>query len=334
MKSEYSGRGSWRAARVVGAALLVVTWVSLLAGCVEGGAEQGGSSGGGDGIAAADRAAPGFDADSAFALLARQVAFGPRVPGTEGHAAQLEWMTSYLGARADTLVRQTFRHTGPDGETLELTNLFARFRPDARDRVLLVAHWDTRPTADHESDPDRQERAIPGANDGASGTAVLLHMADVLSRHSPPIGIDLLLTDGEDYAPDHMYLGARHFAANRPPGYSPLYGILVDMVADRDPRFPQEGYSLQYAPEVVARVWRMAERIGYGHYFPDRQGLAVKDDHVPLSEAGIRTINIIDFDYGPGNAYWHTLDDSLENVAPVGLGVVGEVVLELLYRGG
>ena len=319
--------GTIRTRGVVATLLLA----GLLAGCAEGGAENGAFGGR---IEAGERQAPAFNADSAFALLERQVAFGPRVPGTPGHAAQLEWMTSYLRDRADTVILQEFRHTGPAGETLELTNVFARFRPEATGRVLLLAHWDTRPTADYETDPELQDRPIDGANDGASGTAVLLELADVLSRHSPPIGVDILLTDGEDYAPDHMYLGAEHFAANLPGGYEPYYGILLDMVADRDPRYRKEGYSLRYAPEVVARAWRMAERLGYSHYFVDEQGIAISDDHVPLNEAGIHTINIIDFDYGPGNAYWHTQGDTLENVAPDGLGVVGEVVAELVYRGG
>jgi glutaminyl-peptide cyclotransferase len=315
--------------------LMAAVWTGVLAGalggCSEGGAEQGAFGGQ---IGAAERQAPAFDADSAFALLERQVAFGPRVPGSPGHRAQLEWMTSYLTERADTLILQSFEHTGPAGETLELTNVFARFRPGERERVLLLAHWDTRPTADYEGDTELQTRPIPGANDGASGTAVLLELADVLSRHSPPIGVDILLTDGEDYAPDHMYLGAEHFAANLPAGYQPFYGILLDMVADRTPRYRREGYSERYAPEVVARVWRMAERLGYGHYFVDERGIAISDDHLPFNEAGIHTINIIDFDYGPGNAYWHTLGDDLANVSAEGLGVVGTVVAELLYRGG
>ena len=331
-RSRERRRRAGRGAGVVSTALVTAALLPLVA-CADG-AEQ--RAGGVPDTArpAFEREAPPFDADSAFALLTRQVAFGPRVPGTEGHAAQLAWMTSYLEARADTVVLQRFEHTYPGDDRVTLTNVFARFRPDARDRILLVAHWDTRPTADYETDPERRDRPIPGANDGASGTAVLLQLADVLSSHSPPIGVDLLLTDGEDYAPDHMYLGAEHFAANLPAGYSPLYGILLDMVADRDPRYPKEGYSVERAPEVVARVWRMAERLGYRHYFPDERGIAVSDDHLALNRAGIPTANIIDFDYGPGNAYWHTLDDSLENVSPTGLGVVGDVVLELLYRGG
>jgi hypothetical protein len=277
---------------------------------------------------------PRFDADAAYALLERQVAFGPRVPGTEGHAAQLAWMTSYLRARADTVRLQPFRHEIPGGPTLELTNVFAQFRPRVRDRVLLVAHWDTRPTADMEPDPALRDRPIPGANDGASGTAVLLQLGDVLSRHSAPIGVDLLLVDGEDYAPNHMYLGAAHFAARVPPGYEPLYGVVVDMVADEEPRYLQEGYSRQYAPEVVDRVWRTAERLGYGEYFPPVPGRPIGDDHLPLNRAGIRTIDIIDFDYGPGNAYWHTLEDDLEHVTPEGLGVVGEVLVAVVWDGG
>ena len=305
-----------------------------LVACADGGAEDVGRLTSSQRITADERQAPAFDADAAFQLLERQVAFGPRVPGSAGHAAQLQWMREYLAARADTLIEQPFTHTGPRGETLKLTNLFARFQPEIRDRVLLLAHWDTRPTADAESDPERRAQPIPGANDGASGTAVLLQLAEVLSSHSPPIGVDLLLVDGEDYAPDHMYLGAKHFAAHKPVGYEPFYGILLDMVGDRDPVFPQEGYSRQYAPEVVERVWRMAERLGHGAHFPRSPGIHISDDHVPLNQAGIRTIDIIDFDYGPANAYWHTLDDSLENVSRVGLGVVGETLLELLFRGG
>lgn len=319
--------GGRRAAFVVLASLAA-------AACAEGGADDGRVGSGGH-IPEAERVAPDFRADTAFGLLERQVAFGPRVPGTAGHAAQLEWMTAYLRARADTVVLQPFTHTGPSGERLEMTNVFARFQPGLRERVLLLAHWDTRPTADSEPTPERRAMPIPGANDGASGTAVLLELANVLSSHSPPIGVDLLFVDGEDYAPDHMYLGATHFARTRPPDYEPFYGVLVDMVADRTPLFLQEGYSMRFAPEVVQRVWRMAERLGYGEIFPATSGMPITDDHVPLNEeGGIRTINIIDFDYGPGNAYWHTLDDNLDNVGPEGLEAVGTVLAELVFRGG
>ncbi len=309
--------------------------LALLAGCApgDGGQVEAGVSAG-PAIAEEERRAPGFDAAAAFGLLERQVAFGPRVPGSPGHAAQLAWMTSYLEERADTVWRQEFEHTGPDGEVLALSNVFARFRPDVRERVLLVAHWDTRPTADEDADAVLRDRPIPGANDGASGVAVLLQLAALFAAEPPPIGVDLLLVDGEDYAPGHMYLGATHFATRGSVGYEPLYGVVVDMVADRSPRFLQEGYSRRDAPEVVQRIWMMAGRLGHGHHFPFEAGIFITDDHVPLNEAGIRTANIIDFEYGPGNAYWHTHEDGLENVGPEGLEAVGTVLAELIYRGG
>lgn len=277
---------------------------------------------------------PVFDADRAFALLRTQVEFGPRVPGTQGHAAQLAWMKEYLRERADSVYVQEFTHRTRSRETLELTNLFARFNTGAPSRVLLLAHWDTRPTADN--DAERPDEPIVGANDGASGVAVLLELANVLSRHSPPIGVDLLLVDGEDYGPGErdMFLGARHFAANQPRGYRPLYGILVDMVADQTPLFPMEGHSLDMAPDVVDRVWHVAEQIGLGHIFVRRRGRHISDDHIPLNRAGIRTINIIDFDFGPGNAWWHTHEDRIENTGPEGLGAVGRVLATLIYNGG
>jgi glutaminyl-peptide cyclotransferase len=262
------------------------------------------------------------------------VEFGPRVPGMPGHAAQLEWMTRYLGERADSVEQQPFTHVTVAGATLHMTNVFARFRPELPTRVLLLAHWDTRPGADQ--DDTRQDQPIPGANDGASGVAVLLELANTLSQHASPIGVDILLVDGEDYGPGEadMYLGAKHFAANLPEGYRPLYGILLDMVGDSDPLFPVEGNSMQFAPEVVDRVWYVAEQIGLGHLFPRRVGSYVMDDHIPLNRAGIRTINIIDFEYGPRNAYWHTHEDDVRNTSSVGLGAVGRVVATLIYSGG
>lgn len=279
---------------------------------------------------------PAFGADQAWELLQRQVAFGPRVPNTPGHAAQLEWMTAYLRERADTVVLQPFTHVTPAGDTLRLTNVFARFRPEQTERVLLLAHWDTRPTSDQARNPADRATPVPGANDGASGTAVLLQLAEMFRRRPPPIGVDLLLVDGEDYGPGeaNMYLGAKYFAAHLPSGYPPLYAILLDMVGDQDPRFPIEGNSAQLAPEVVQRVWSVAEELGYGEVFPNTVGPYVTDDHLPLNQAGVRTIDIIDFEYGPGNRYWHTPEDVVANTAPEGLRAVGEVVAELIYRGG
>ena len=277
-----------------------------------------------------------FRADAAWELLRRQVAFGPRVPGTPGHAAQLAWMRRYLEERADSVAVHPFTHRTARGDILPLRNVFARFRPELRDRVLLVAHWDTRPRADEA--PRRADRVlpVPGANDGASGVAVLLEIADVLHRSPPPVGVDLLLTDGEDFGPGSrdMYLGARSFAAALPAGYRPRYGIVVDMVADRDPRFPVERYSARLAPEVVGRVWGLAHEMGLGELFPTAVGGAVVDDHLPLNGAGIPTILIVDFEYGPRNRFWHTPDDVPANTSARTLGVVGRLLTELIRRGG
>jgi len=278
--------------------------------------------------------APAFSGDSAWALVRKQVEFGPRYPGSPGHAAQLEWMQEYLRARTDTLILQPFTHQTVEGETLALTNLFARFRPDEGTRILLLAHWDTRPKADNERDPDLVDEPIDGANDGASGTAVLLELADVLSRHSPPIGVDLLFIDGEDWSGMDLLVGSEYFAANLPPGYRPLYGILLDMIGDENPVFRMEQNSRQYAPEVVDRVWRVAEDLGLSAVFSRQQGLYIDDDHVPLNRAGIHTIDIIDFDFGPGNAYWHTTQDRLEHTSPKGLEAAGRVLAALIFRGG
>lgn len=303
----------------------------LLAGCNDAGGDAGGGS---LPAAAVDR--PAFGAGRAYDYLERQVAFGPRIPGTEGHARQLEWMKEFLAQRADTVSEQRFTHTTAGGETLRLTNLFARFRPGAEERILLVAHWDTRPLADQSPDPADRTLPVLGANDGASGTAVLLELANLFAERPPPIGVDLLLVDGEDYGPtgEDMYLGAKHFAAHQPPGYAPRYGVLLDMVGDRDPRFPIEGYSERYAPEVVQRVWGLAREMGYGDVFVSSPGLFIEDDHVPLNRGGIRTIDVIDFEYGPENRYWHTPLDVPANTSPESLGIVGDVMAELVYRGG
>jgi hypothetical protein len=280
--------------------------------------------------------APEFRADAAWELLLRQVAFGPRVPGTPGHAAQLAWMRSHLAERADTVEVQAFSHRTRGGEILALRNVFARFRPELRDRLLLVAHWDTRPRSDEA--PRRTDRAlpVPGANDGASGVAVLLEMADLLRRAPPPLGVDLLLVDGEDFGPGDrdMYLGSRFFAANLPAGYAPRYGIVLDMVGDRDPRFPVERHSARLAPEVVGQIWGLAHQMGWSELFPYARGPALTDDHLPLNRAGIPTVLIVDFDYGPRNRFWHTQEDVPENTSARTLGIVGALIAELIRRGG
>ena len=279
---------------------------------------------------------PAFDAQRAFSLLEAQVAFGPRVPGQEGHREQLEWMLTFLEERAEVVVADTFSHTTAGGDTLVLTNVMARFRPGEERRILLLAHWDTRPWSDQSPDPEEYDVPVPGANDGASGTAVLLELATLFGEQAPPLGVDLLFTDGEDYGPDRadMFLGARLFARTLPLDPLPIYGVLLDMVADRNASFPVEGYSARHAPEVVQRIWSLAAQMGYGATFPTRTDAPIMDDHLPLIQAGIPVANIIDLVYGPDNSLWHTPRDVPENTSAETLGIVGEVVAELVYRGG
>ncbi|MEX2466879.1 MAG: M28 family peptidase [Gemmatimonadota bacterium] len=279
---------------------------------------------------------PAFAGAPAMELVREQVSFGPRVPGTEGHARQLAWMIARLDSLAPDVVADTFTHVTAAGETLTLTNVLARFSPEQTRRILLLAHWDTRPRSDQAADSSLHDIPVPGANDGGSGTAVLLHLASLLAEHEPPMGIDILLVDGEDYGPgqDDMFLGARHYAETLSDDGSPVYGVLLDMVGDADPLFLVEGYSARAAPVVVRKIWRAAERLGYADTFRDRVGQDVVDDHIPLIEAGLPTANVIDFSYGPDNAYWHTPEDVPQNMSAETLEMVGEVVTELIYSGG
>lgn len=280
---------------------------------------------------------PSFSGSRAFAHVQTQVGFGPRIPGTEGHARQLAWMLEFLGSRADTVVADTFAHTTAAGDSLALVNVIARFEPAAQRSLLLLTHWDTRPLADQSRTEADRERPVPGANDGASGVAVLLELADMMATQPPNVGVDLLFVDGEDYGPGtaDMFLGARRFAATLEEGARrPSYALLLDMVGDADPSFPAEAYSSEIAPQVVQRIWGVARDLGYGHYFPLRVGQRVNDDHLALNEVGIPTVDLIDFEYGPNNALWHTPEDVPDNVSATTLGMVGEVVAELLYRGG
>ncbi len=287
-----------------------------------------------------DTLRPRFDGGAAQALIERQVAFGPRIPNRQGHADQLAWMLAQLDTLADEVEAQAFTHdhTRIPGLTLRMTNVIARFRPEAERRLLFLAHWDTRPFADQARTAAERAQPVPGANDGGSGTAVLLqvarHLADQPPNHN--VGIDLLFTDGEDYGPtlDDMLLGARHYAAEANPDEAPVYAVLLDLVGDATPSFPAERFSLDFAPDVVSRVWGVAADLGYADFFPLTGGSYIQDDHVPLNEAGIRTANIIDFDYGPGNSLWHTPDDLPIHTRASTLEIVGEVVLELIYAGG
>lgn len=277
-----------------------------------------------------------FSGESALQYARVQVEFGPRVPGTEAHRRAGDWIVEQMRSRADTVIEQTWTHETADGQQLPMRNILARIRPDVRQRVLYVAHWDTRPIAEKAQRPEDRNRPIDGANDGASGVALLIALADALMETPPQFGVDLLFVDGEDYGDfdtnTDVLIGARYFARNLPSeDYRPIFGVVWDMVGAEGARFYQEGYSMQGAPEVVSRVWQTAADLGYSNIFVQRRGIPVTDDHLPLLEAGLRVIDVIDIDEG-GIRYphHHTLEDTLDKLSARTLQAVGDVAVRLV----
>ena len=275
-----------------------------------------------------------FDGQSAFGYVVSQVDLGPRVPGTEAHRKMGDWLDSLLRQRADTLMVQSWKHVTVARDTLPLRNFIARFNPAAEKRILLLAHWDSRPVSDSPLSRD-STKPVLGANDGGSGVALLLGVADVLKRAPPPVGVDLLFVDGEDYgdftkSPADVLIGSRYYGAHQPPGPQPLYAVLFDLIGDKDLQIYQEGNSLVGAPEVVELVWDTAKDLGYGGYFIASPKHTLIDDHLELQKAGIRAIDVVDFDYPA----WHTQYDTIDKVSPASLQVVGDVAVALVRREG
>lgn len=288
-----------------------------------------------------------FCADSAMTYARRQTDFGPRVPGTSAHAACADYLANALrGFGADTVMTLGTPVTAWNGTRLPVRNIFARFGTDKKARVLLLAHYDTRPWADHDPDEANRAKAIDGANDGASGVAVILEIARNLGIKPAEVGVDILLTDCEDYGtPENMELeaseetwalGARQFAENLP--YSaaerPRYGILLDMVGGRDARFHREYFSDVHAGAVVDRVWGIASKLGLADRFPSQRGGAITDDHLHFIRAGIPTIDIIESANprtGSFNPTWHTLADNISNLDPATMAAAGRVALNVIY---
>ncbi len=275
-----------------------------------------------------------FDAASAFHYIETQVGFGPRIPGTESHRRAAAWLDSLLRQRADTVIVQSWTHVTAKSDSLPLSNFIARFRPGEAKRLLFLAHWDSRPTADSPTSTD-STRPVPGANDAGSGVAALLGVADVLHRAPPSIGVDLLFVDGEDYGdftatPKDVLIGSRYYAAHPAPGPQPLYAVLFDLVADKDLQIFEEGNSLIGAPEVVELVWDTAKDLGYAGTFVATPKHTLIDDHLELQKVGIRAIDVVDFDYPS----WHTKDDTIDKVSAASLQIVGDVAVALVRREG
>jgi len=272
-----------------------------------------------------------FDGAAAMESVRRQVAFGPRVPGSPGHRAMGDWLIAELQRSADTVMVQSWNHSTADGRVLPMRNVFARFNPRATRRVLYIAHWDTRPIADKEEDRASAALPVPGANDGGSGVAILLGVAAALKKAPANVGVDLLFVDGEDYGSfdtnTDVLIGSSFFAEHMPGGnYAPEFGVLFDMVGDEFPVFLFETNSLQAAPDVVQRVWATAKRLGYETSFQSREYGAITDDHVPLIQKGLKVIDIIDLDY----PWHHQLGDTPDKVSQRTLQMVGNVAMAVL----
>lgn len=276
-----------------------------------------------------------FNGETALGYVKAQLDFGPRIPGSPAHVKTGDWIVAQMKTRADEVTEQRFTHVTTSGDTLPLRNILARFRPSASDRVLYITHWDTRPISDQAKDSAQRQLPVPGANDGASGVALFIALGDALKKTPPSVGVDLLFVDGEDYGDFNtdtadVLIGSKYFAQHLPSAdYHPLYGVLWDMIGDRDLQIYQEGNSIRRAPEVVSLVWGKAGEMGYSHYFIPSPGQFVIDDHIPLLDAGIHVIDVIDIDY----PYHHTPEDTYDKVSAASLQVVGDVAAGLVTGG-
>jgi glutaminyl-peptide cyclotransferase len=284
---------------------------------------------------------PDFNADSAYAYIAQQVSYGPRVPGTPAQKMCAAWMEQKLKAFCDTVYKQSTQVKAGDGKVLPCINLIGSINPSAGRRVLLLAHWDSRPWGD--MDTKDQDKPIIAADDGGSGVAVLLELARQLQTKPLPegLGVDILLTDVEDYGKnewgDDSYALGTQYWARQPhvPGYKAEFGILLDMVGARDAKFPLEGISTRYAGGVQQRIWEAASALGYSSFFPFVAGVEITDDHVFVNEIiRIPTVDIINLNSKTQSAFaphWHTHDDNMSIIDKNTLKAVGQTLLRVLY---
>lgn len=288
---------------------------------------------------------PKFSQDSAYQFVAEQVAFGPRVPNTKAHQECALYLENKMKEFTPDVLVQDFQARAYNGTILNGKNIISQFNKNAKKRILLASHWDSRPFADHDANEANFHTPIDGANDGASGVGILMELARLMSQENPKVGVDIVFLDLEDYGTPHFEgnsdndswaLGSQYWANNPEPyGYTANFGILLDMVGAKDPIFLMEHYSMYYAPHIVKKVWKKAATVGYGQYFLFEDGGYVMDDHIPINEnMKIPMIDIIHYDPSTESGFcpqWHTLDDNLEHIDPYTLGAVGEVITYVVY---
>lgn len=289
---------------------------------------------------------PAFQADSAYLYIENQVKFGPRVPNTQAHKACGNYLANELRRFGANVYEQEALLSAYDNTGLEARNIIGSFDPENKKRILLFAHWDTRPYADHDPNPANHRTPIDGADDGGSGVGVLLEIARQIGQKAPGVGIDIIFFDAEDYGtpefvtdykPDTWCLGTQFWTKNpHIPNYHADFGILLDMVGAKNATFFKEQLSTMYAAKYVEEVWSTARDLGYGKYFIQAAGGAITDDHQYVIQGmNIPCIDIINYDpeteKGFG-AHWHTINDTMDNIDPQTLKAVGQTVLEVIYN--
>ena len=320
--------------------VIIAACLLVLAGCKN---NKPSPDDGGNAVDYTQVAVPAFNADSAFSLVSMQLDFGPRVPGSQAAQKCAAMLADRLGRSCDTVILQPFQATLWDASRKRGINIIGSLNPSATKRVLVAAHWDSRMWADHDPDDANHHSPVPGANDGASGVAVILEMARVMSQMPPSVGVDFVLFDLEDqgqpewadgYTDNTWCLGSQHWAQNRHiPYYSAIYGILLDMVGAYEPRFTKEQVSRTYAPGLIDKIWAVAAALGYGNVFVNTNTDPILDDHLYVNQmAGIPMIDIVQ--NSPTTSFfshWHTTTDDLSSVSPKTLAMVAEVVMKTIY---
>ena len=299
-----------------------------------------------DGIEKIDPKGPAFSADTAYMFCEQQCQFGPRTMNSTAHEQCRQWIVKTFQELGCEVVQQEAVLNGYDGTALKSTNIIARSLPALTDRILVCAHWDSRPWADNDPDEANWKTPVLAANDGASGVAVMLELARLLQQVPAGVGVDFVALDAEDWGvpqwenrqdgDDTWALGAQYFAEHVPEGMTPRYGVLLDMVGGQGAQFFVEYFSRQYAPDIVKKVWKASRRAGYGSFFPQKNGGAITDDHIPLNRvAGIPTVDIIPYypdcqqsSFGPT---WHTVSDDMAHIDRATLKAVGQTMVQLIY---
>ncbi|MBQ8224928.1 MAG: M28 family peptidase [Bacteroides sp.] len=290
---------------------------------------------------------PAFNADSAYQYIQAQADFGPRVPNTAAHKACGDYLAAQLELFGAKVYNQYADLVAYDNTILKARNIIGAYNPESRRRVLLCAHWDSRPYADYDPDERNHRKPILGVNDGASGVGVLLEVARQLQKQAPAIGIDIIFFDAEDYGTPRFHkgpykehtwcLGSQYWG--RVPhvaNYNARYGILLDMVGGKGGTFYQEQFSKRTAGKEVKKIWDAAHRLGFKEFFPKKEGTEVTDDHVYVYEyAQIPCVDIINYDpdgYTGFGDFWHTQKDNMDIIDKATLNAVGQTVLEVIYN--